>query len=114
MAGASAGRTDGGSIGDLREAIAAALGIPPAAQELRSGFPPQVVTASEASLVSAVLGDGARVLVKAAAPLPAAAQPNFLPSGGGGGRKKPIAVQRLTEGVAPDGDHSIALFDSSG
>ena len=96
------GFEDGATLDDLRDRIATELGIPASAQELRAGFPPQVVGAAGLALISSELGAAARVLVKSTG----AAGPSSSGGGGaaqppsGGGRKKPQA-QRVQDGANP-------------
>ena len=56
---------DGATLDDLRQRIASSeLAIPASLQELRVGFPPQVLGAAGSALISSELGSSARVLVK--------------------------------------------------
>ena len=78
---------------DLKSGIEAVLGISSAAQQIKSGFPPKLVSAEDDELVSSVLGAGsARILVASNGAVAAAA---------GTGRRKPQAVRRVNPGSNP-------------
>ena len=82
------------TVGDLKDAIADKLGIPPAAQTLLTGFPPSTLTADDTAALAATLGSAPRVLVRRAAgsaPAAPAASSN---------RRKPATVQRVAPGTS--------------
>ena len=101
---------DGATLDDLRERIASSeLAIPASLQELRVGFPPQVLGAAGSALISSELGSSARVLVKSTggsaetsggAGGGSSGGASSSPAKAGGGRKK-AAVQRVQDGANP-------------
>jgi hypothetical protein len=77
---------------DLRRRIEDLLGIPPAEQQIKAGFPPQAISAGEEEELSNVLGTGStRITVARTGPVAVAA---------GSGRRKPQAVRRVVPGSA--------------
>ena len=101
---------DGATLDDLRQRIASSeLAIPASLQELRVGFPPQVLGAAGSALISSELGSSARVLVKSTggsaetsggAGGGSGGGASSSPAKAGGGRKK-AAVQRVQDGANP-------------
>ena len=101
---------DGATLDDLRQRIASSeLAIPASLQELRVGFPPQVLGAAGSALISSELGSSARVLVKSTggsaetsggAGGGSSGGASSSPAKAGGGRKK-AAVQRVQDGANP-------------
>ena len=97
---------DGATLDDLRERIASEMAIPASSQELRAGFPPQVLGAAGSALISSELGGSARILVKNVGAEGSAGGGSGSGSGGGtsssqaGGRKK-AQVQRVQDGANP-------------
>ena len=102
---------DGATLDDLRQRIASSeLAIPASLQELRVGFPPQVLGAAGSALISSELGSSARVLVKSncgsaetsggAGGGSSGGGASSSPAKAGGGRKK-AAVQRVQDGANP-------------
>jgi len=83
------------TVKDLRCSIEDLLGIPPAEQQIKAGFPPQAVSAAEEEELSCVLGTGsAHILVSRTGPIAVAA---------GSSRRKPQTVRRVVPGSAPAG-----------
>lgn len=83
------------TVKHLRFRIEDLLGIPPAEQQIKAGFPPQAVSAAEEEELSCVLGTGsARILVSRTGPIAVAA---------GSSRRKPQTVRRVVPGSAPAG-----------
>ena len=101
---------DGATLDDLRQRIASSeLAIPTSLQELRVGFPPQVLGAAGSALISSELGSSARVLVKSTggsaetsggAGGGSSGGASSSPAKAGGGRKK-ATVQRVQDGANP-------------
>ena len=101
---------DGATLDDLRQRIASSeLAIPASLQELRVGFPPQVLGAAGSGLISSELGSSARVLVKSTGGSAetsggvgggSSGGASSSPAKAGGGRKK-AAVQRVQDGANP-------------
>ena len=101
---------DGATLDDLRQRIASSeLAIPASLQELRVGFPPQVLGAAGSGLISSELGSSARVLVKSTggsaetsggAGGGSSGGASSSPAKAGGGRKK-AQVQRVQDGANP-------------
>ena len=101
---------DGATLDDLRQRIASSeLAIPASLQELRVGFPPQVLGAAGSGLISSEVGSSARVLVKSTggsaetsggAGGGSSGGASSSPAKAGGGRKK-AAVQRVQDGANP-------------
>ena len=101
---------DGATLDDLRQRIASSeLAIPASLQELRVGFPPQVLGAAGSALISSELGSSARVLVKSNGGSAetsggvgggSSGGASSSPAKAGGGRKK-AAVQRVQDGANP-------------
>ena len=101
---------DGATLDDLRQRIASSeLAIPASLQELRVGFPPQVLGAVGSALIFSELGSSARVLVKSTGGSAeisggtgggSSGGASSSPAKAGGGRKK-AQVQRVQDGANP-------------
>jgi len=90
---------------DLKTRIETVLGIAPAAQQIKSGFPPALVSAGDEEQVSSILGAGsARILVSSSGAVAAAAA--------GTGRRKPQAVRRVAPGSTNPADAAAAASTS--
>lgn len=94
---------DTATVGELRARIEQVLAIPTAAQQLKTGFPPQAMGAPDGTPLCEVLGEGsARILVSR---MPGAS------SSASSSRRKPHTVHRLVQGSTSTESRAISTAE---